>query len=84
MNWTEQLNVIYEKLEENGFDEIKQELFDTQLSGGTGGEIFLLITNYLIKIKKERLHVYLVIREEVDSILEYGVKIGYLDNTLSC
>jgi hypothetical protein len=80
MNWIEQLDVIYRKLEKAGFNEIKQELFEAQLSGGTGGEIFLLVASSLIKIKKEKILVYLIIKDEVDSILEYGMEIGYLTN----
>jgi hypothetical protein len=78
MNWIKELDIIYKKLEMNGFDKEMNELADSQLSGGTGGEIFLLVTKRLIGIKKETPEVYSVIKNEVDNILEYGVEIGYL------
>jgi hypothetical protein len=79
MNWIEILNKIYKKLEEKELTDIKSEIFEAQLSGGTGGEIFLLVTSTLIKIKNEKPHVYSLIKDEADSIINYGKEIGYIN-----
>jgi hypothetical protein len=78
MNWLNELKRIYEKLEATGYVEIKNEIFDAQLSGGTGGEIFLMVTEKLKKIRSSNPKVYAVIKNEADKILSYGKEIGYL------
>lgn len=78
MNWIKELDKIYTKLDDNNLDEIKNKIFNSQLSGGTGGEIFLLVATMLIKIKEENSELYKLIKEETDLILKYGKDIGYL------
>lgn len=81
MNWIQELNNMYKKLEINGHQETKEEIYDAQLSGGTGGEIFLLVTNKLKELRDSKPDIYRLIKEEADQILHYGVLIGYLSES---
>ncbi|MEO5600199.1 MAG: hypothetical protein ABIR06_04655 [Cyclobacteriaceae bacterium] len=78
MNWHNTLNEIYSKLNACGYSEISTDIHEGQLSGGTGGEIFDIIISKLIAIKTNKPHVYIIIKVEIDSIIEYGKSIGYL------
>jgi len=78
MNWHNTLNIIYSKLEAHGYPAISKEIHEAQLSGGTGGEIFDLVISRLVSIKKNKPDVYAIIKSEIDSLIEYGINIGYL------
>ena len=78
MNWHTILEDIHHTLKAHGFHELSQELFDAQLEGGTGGEIFSIVLDKLIQIKKQRPDIYLLIREEIDWMIAYARKINYL------
>jgi len=78
MNWHKTLQVIYSKLESNGFSDVAHEIHEGQLSGGTAGEIFDIVVTILISIKNNQTDVYEIIKSEVDSLIDYGKSIGYL------
>lgn len=78
INWSEDLNVIYKKLEKANLTQLKEELFESQLSGGTGWEIFLAVTNKLKEIKQKRPDVYQLIKEEYNNIFDFGYTNGFL------
>lgn len=77
-NWIVDLEKIYSILEYNNNHNIKDNLFETQLFGGTGGEIFLLVIDWLRKLELEEPKVYAMINVESNRIIEYGYTIGYL------
>lgn len=72
-NWIDDLNEIYDILEANDYLEIKEQLFNAQLSGGTGWEIFLLICDELMMIREKQSVTYYSIREQAERIIEYGI-----------
>lgn len=76
--WHEELKKIYKKSELNNLFFIKERLWNAQLSGGTGWEIFLLITNELKEIRKYYPEKYKLIEEESNNILRYGLKNGLI------
>jgi len=78
MNWHNHLQNIYNILDAKGYVEIKEELLEAQKIGGTGGEIFLIISDKLQDIKVKQPSVYKEIDADVESILNYGRSIGYL------
>jgi hypothetical protein len=78
MNWHNTLRSIYSKLDANGFHEISRDIYQGQLSGGTGGEIFDIVITKLISIKNNEPNVYEIIKTETDSLIDYGKSIGYL------
>jgi len=53
MDWRIELNKIYTVLEENNLKQLLQELQEAQLIGGTGGEIFMIMSSKLIEINKK-------------------------------
>lgn len=78
MNWHATLNSIYVKLKTYGFAETSDELFQAQLSGGTGGEIFSAVVDKLIHYKKNNPDVYAVIKDETEAMIAFGRSINYL------
>jgi hypothetical protein len=78
MNWHNTLLEIRAKLEDNGHVNVANDLFEIQLSGGTGGEIFEMLITQLIWIKKHDRDIYRIIASEIDSLIAYGISIGYL------
>jgi len=77
-NWITDLESIYKKLEDEGQFKIKNEMFQSQLSGGTGWEIFLLICEILKDIRSNHPVIYDIIKKEADRVLSYGYENGFL------
>ena len=78
MNWHNTLEIIYSKLEGNGYPDISADILERQLSGATGGEVFGAVVTKLISIKRDEPEVYEIIKSEIDSFIEYGRSIGYI------
>ncbi len=78
-NWINDLEEIYSILENKGCQNLREELFNTQLSGGIGWEIFLLVTAMLKKVKKENPTTYEYIKLQANRILDFGIKNGYIN-----
>jgi hypothetical protein len=78
MNWFNHLQGIYAVLDAKGYKEIKEELLEAQKIGGTGGEIFMIISDKLQEIKVKHPLVYNEIENDAECILNYGKSIGYL------
>jgi hypothetical protein len=78
MDWRLELDKMYTIFDKNDYKELKRKLLESQLIGGTGGEIFLIIATKLIEMKKLDPEVYNLIRDEADAIINYGIKIKYL------
>lgn len=77
-NWRIDLEKRYSILEYNNYHSIKNNLFEIQLSWGTGGEIFLLVVDWLRKLEHEEPEGYAIINVESNRIIEYGYTMGYL------
>ena len=80
MNWYSTLKDIYQKLEASGYNEIKEDIYEGQLSGGSGGEIFLIVLTKLIYIKKINPVAYDLIKKEIDELVTYAKSIDYLSS----
>jgi len=78
MNWHKVLQEIYSILESNGHDSIAKQIRQKQREGATGGEILDIVLTELLHLKKDRVDVYLRIKTQVDSMIEYAKSIGYL------
>ncbi|GHT98880.1 hypothetical protein FACS1894142_5790 [Spirochaetia bacterium] len=78
MDWRIELDKIYTILKENNCKELTQELMEAQLIGGTGGEIFIIMVTKFIEIKKSKQDIYNLIKNEVDNIINYAIKIKYI------
>lgn len=78
-NWLDDLNNIYRKLDDYNEITIKNEIFEAQLSGGSGWEIFLLVTEKLINIKENNINIYEGLENEITNILNYGYENGFLN-----
>lgn len=72
------MNRLNFSLKENGFESIKEEIFEASLAGGTGGEILCMIDKKLLEIKETKPEVYNLIKNEADQIHKHKVK--YLGN----
>lgn len=79
MNWHNTLKEIYQKLEVSGFNAIKVDIHEGQLSGGTGGEIFSIVLTKLIDIKRHHPDAFCVIENEVEEFIRYAKSINYLN-----
>jgi hypothetical protein len=77
--WIEDLYVIYQKLEASEWREVKKEIVRAQLNGCSGGEIYFLVLQQLLKIKKEKASAYALIQPEAESIIRYGANQIYLN-----
>jgi hypothetical protein len=77
MDWLSIVKAIHERLRTNGFNDISAQIHHAQLSGGTGGEMFTLVLEKLISIKKHQPEVYALIREETEWMIAYAKVIGY-------
>lgn len=77
--WHEELKNIYNILEQNKLLFIKERLWNAQLSGGTGWEIFLLIAAELKQIKEDYPEIYELIKIESNNILSYGLEYGLIN-----
>lgn len=72
MSWTNDLYLIYQKLDATGCEDIKRDIMQAQLHGCSGGVEYILVLQQLIQIKKEKISVYEMIKGEVDNIIHYS------------
>jgi len=78
MNWHKVLKNIYHKLELSGFQVIKDDIHEGQLSGGTSGEIFSIVLSKLLEIKRSNKEVYQLVEIEIEEFIRYAKSINYL------
>lgn len=78
MDWHRTLQVIYSKLESNGFSDVADDIHEGQLRGGTGGEIFDIVITILNSLRNNRPDAYQIIKPEIDTLIHYAKSIGYL------
>ncbi|KAA2241428.1 hypothetical protein F0L74_16125 [Chitinophaga agrisoli] len=72
MKWMNDLYAIYQKLGATGFEEVKKEIVKAQLTGCNGGEVYYLVLQQLVMIKKDKVQIYEVIKGEVENIIQYS------------
>jgi hypothetical protein len=70
MTWMNNLYHIYQKLDATGYQKTKQDILTAQITGCSSGEIYYLVLQQLVLIKKDQAPVYEVIKVEVDSMIE--------------
>ena len=73
-NWLEDLNKLNSILDKNGLENLKQQIFENSLAGGTGGEILLIVDKILIEVKKTNPEIYYKIKNEAENIHKHKVK----------
>ncbi|MET7000216.1 hypothetical protein [Chitinophaga defluvii] len=76
MNWMNDLYHVYQKLDIAGYQQVKQDILTAQITGCNSGEIYYLILQQLVLIKKEQPAVYELIKNEAESIIRSG-GLGY-------
>ncbi|MCW3467962.1 hypothetical protein [Chitinophaga nivalis] len=69
MSWIDDLYVIYQKLDATGCEEVKHDILKAQIDGCSRGEIYVLVLQQLLNIKKDKAPVYELIKGEVESII---------------
>jgi len=72
MNWMNDLYHVYQKLDVAGYQQVKQAILTAQITGCNSGEIYYLVLQQLVLIKKEQPVVYELIKNEVESIIRSG------------
>ncbi|HEY8918652.1 MULTISPECIES: hypothetical protein [unclassified Chitinophaga] len=79
MNWMKDLYSIYQKLDATGFEEVKKEILKAQVYGCNAGEVYYLVLQQLVMIKKDKVQIYEVIKGEVESIIHHSKSMIYLN-----
>jgi hypothetical protein len=79
MIWMKDLYTIYQKLDAIGFEDVKKEIVKAQLDGCSGGEVYYLVLQQLVTIKKDRGQIYEAIKGEVENIIHYSKSRLYLN-----
>lgn len=72
MNWMNDLYHVYQKLDVTGYQQVKQDILTAQITGCSSGEIYYLVLQQLVLIKKEQPAIYELIKNEVESIIRSG------------
>ncbi|WP_211999781.1 hypothetical protein [Chitinophaga sp. HK235] len=72
MSWMNDLYVIYQKLDANSCEEVKNDILKAQIDGCTRGGIYFLVLQQLLHIKREKAPVYELIKVEVESFIHYS------------
>ncbi|ASZ11125.1 hypothetical protein KTO58_19600 [Chitinophaga pendula] len=79
MSWINDLYVIYQKLEATGCEDIRKDLLKAQVTGCSGGEIYYLVLQQLMIIKKDKVQVYEMIKGEVENIIHCSKSMIHLN-----
>ena len=77
MDWIQVLDVIKARLEAYGYTDTVNKLIDAQLILGTPGEMYMEVMNELVELKHAFPDQYGLIKNEIQSLLDYGKSIGY-------
>ncbi|SJZ41077.1 hypothetical protein SAMN04488128_10196 [Chitinophaga eiseniae] len=72
MSWMNDLYVIYQKLDANSCEAVKNDILKAQIDGCSRGEIYFLVLQQLVHIKREKAPVYELIKGEVESFIHYS------------
>ncbi|MBC9934791.1 hypothetical protein [Chitinophaga qingshengii] len=72
MSWMNDLYVIYQKLDANSCEAVKNDILKAQIDGCNRGEIYFLVLQQLVQIKRTKASVYELIKGEVDSFIHYS------------
>jgi hypothetical protein len=79
MTWMKDLYTIYQKLDATGFEEVKKEILKAQVYGCNAGEVYYLVLQQLVMIKKDKVQIYEMIKGEVESIIHHSKSMIYLN-----
>ena len=77
MDFIEKVELIKTILKNNGYQDIANDIAEGQMSGGTLGEIFMIVCSKLLWIKQKNKVVYKVIELDAEMLLDYAAGIGY-------
>ena len=79
MDWINTLSTIKKKLGERGYQKSVDKIIEAQMCLGTPGEMYLEVMNVLLAMRNSGSDDYLVIKDEVNALLDYGKSIRYFD-----
>lgn len=77
MNYIEKLNAIRLTLNNNGYQNISDTLSDRMLAGSTGGEVFSIACSTLMGIEDYNYNAYILIKNDIEELINYANRIGY-------
>lgn len=77
MDVFKKIEFIKKKLEEHNFNEVYEEVKNSQ-TGGTPGETFMSVLYKLLDLKKSNIEAYKLVEEEIEEIISYAKSINYL------
>lgn len=68
MDFFNKTELIKKTLNQNNYKNISESILDAQLSGGTRGEVLLIVCSKLLDIKKANSKAYLLIKENAEEL----------------
>ncbi|RFS21374.1 hypothetical protein DVR12_15860 [Chitinophaga silvatica] len=72
MSWMDDLYVIYQKLDANRCDEVKNNILKAQIDGCARGKAYFLVLQQLVHIKTGKAPVYELIKGEIESFIHHS------------
>lgn len=77
MNLLNDIEDIKKKLNEAGYDNLSNDILNAQISGGTPGEVLILVCSEILEIKKKNYKAYLTAQIEMDKLVDYAKSLNY-------
>jgi hypothetical protein len=72
----DRMELIKSLLRQGGYGYVADDLLEQQLSGGTGGEVLMLVCARLLGIKQTDPEAYAVVAYEADELIAYCRQTG--------
>lgn len=76
MNYLETIQQIRTTLSVNGYENISNDVLEQQLSGGTGGEVLIMVCSFLLGLKERNSNAYEKIEGLVLPLIRYANSLG--------
>lgn len=80
MEFFEEIESIKKLLRQDGYGYLADDILDRQLSGGTGGEVLILVCSRLLGIKEIYPKAYKTIALKADGLIDYCRSTGLYPN----
>jgi len=78
MDFLSKIENIKKLLAENKYEDYCQEILNLQLSGGTGGEVFVSVCSKLLELKKQDIKAFELVKKDAEELIAYAKSIDYL------
>lgn len=76
MDFFNKIELIKDILNRNGYKDVAAIILDAQLSGGTGGEVLIMVCSKLLTIKQRNKEIYSLIKSDAEELIAYAKSIG--------